>query len=171
MTSLNTRIGFSRAKGLWGLVSRAIMFFTKAKASHTWLMYYSTELKRDMVLDAHQTGFRAVSYALFKEKNHIIEVYEPRVNIDAAVPKAAEWLGTPYDFQGLFGGLVVKVGQWLKRKWRNPARSVNVVYCSESVIRGCAEVPYPGMEVLDPNDADPWELRNLLANDGSKLLI
>jgi len=167
---MNTRIGFSRAKGLPGLISRIIMAFTGAKASHTWLMYYSSELKMDVVLDAHETGFRAVGFELFKAKNYIVEVYQPKVNIDAAVPVAAKWLGTPYDYEGLFGGIVVKLGQWLKHKWRNPVRSVNIVYCSESVIRSCAEVPYPGMEVLDPNDADPWELRNLLASDGSKLL-
>jgi hypothetical protein len=168
---MHTRIGFSRAKGIPGVVSRVIMALTGAKASHAWLLYYSAELQMDVVLDAHETGFRAVGYKLFREKNYIVEVYQPKVNIDAAVPVAATWLGTPYDYKGLFGGIVVKLGQWLKRKWRNPARNVNVVYCSESVIRACAEVPYPGMEVLDPNDADPWELRNLLKSDGSELLV
>jgi len=167
---MNTRIGFSRAKGFWGVVSKIIMWFTKAKASHTWLMYYSAELKQDMVLDAHTTGFRAVGYDLFKRENHIIEVYQPATSIDGAVPVAAQWLGTPYDYSGLLGGIIPKVGQWLKQKWRNPVHSVNIVYCSESVIRSCAEIWYPGMEKLDPNQADPWELRNLLASDGSKLL-
>jgi len=167
---MNTRIGFSRSKGLGGILSRVIMFFTKAEASHAWLLYYSDELKQDMVLDAHTTGFRAVGFDLFKKENYIVEVYQPKVSIDAAVPAAAKWLGTPFDYEGLLGGIVPKVGGWLKRKWRNPVHSVNVVYCSESVIRACLEVPYPGLEVLDPDQADPWELRNILANDGSKLL-
>ena len=167
---MRTRIGFSRAKGLWGLLSRVIMFFTKAKASHTWLLYYSTELQQDMVLDAHTTGFRAVGLDLFKRENIIVEIYQPKESIDAAVPIAAKWLGTPYDYAGLLGGIIPKVGQWLKQKWRNPVHSVNIVYCSESVIRSCREISYPGMEKLDPDQADPWELRNLLVSDGSKLL-
>lgn len=170
MSDMDTRIGFSRAKGISGLVSRIIMAFTGAKASHTWLLFYSKEMRKELVLDAHETGFRIVGYDLFKQKNYIVEVYRPKVCIDDAVPVAAEWLGTPYDFEGLFGGIVVKLGQWLKLKWKNPVRSVGKVYCSESVIRACAAVAYPGMEVLDPNDADPWELRNLLAKDGSKQL-
>jgi hypothetical protein len=167
---VNTRIGFSKAKGIPGIISNIIMRITGAGASHTWLCYYSVELKRDMVLDAHQTGFRLVSLDFFKQKNTVVELYAPVVNIDGAVPVAADWLGTPYDYTGLFGEIVVRLGQWLKHKWHNPVRSVNIVYCSESVIRSCTAVGYPGMEKFDPNDAYPWELRNFLAQDGSKLL-
>ena len=168
---MNVRIGFSRARGVPGFISRVIMTLTGAKASHAWLMFYSSEMKCDVVLDAHETGFRAVPWSLFRRKNHIVAVYEPSRNCDGAIPVAAEWLGTPYDYAGLFGMVVVVVGRWLKKKWKNPgAAGMGKVYCSESVLWGLRAVEYPGAEKLEPESTSPWDLRGLLSKDGSKLL-
>lgn len=167
---MNVRVGFSRAKGVSGIISRVIMAFTGAKASHAWLMFHSAETKMDMVLDAHETGFRMVPWSFFEKKNHIVELYELKVNCDAAIPLAAEWLGTPYDYAGLFGMVVVEVGRWFKQRWRNPgAAGRGKVYCSESVLwglRGC----YPNIEKLEPETTNPWGLRGFLKDDGNKLL-
>lgn len=168
---MNVRVGFSRAKGISGLISRIIMAFTGAKASHAWFLFYSSEMKMDMVLDAHETGFRLVPWSFFKKKNHIVEVYEPKSNCDGAIPIAAEWLGTPYDYASLFGMAVVVVGRWFKQKWKNPgAAGQGKVYCSESVLWGLHGVQYPGAEVLEPEATSPWNLRDFLRGDGSKLV-
>lgn len=168
---MNVRVGFSRAKGISGLISRVIMAFTGAKASHAWLLFYSSEMKMDVVLDAHETGFRAVPWGYFQTKNHIVELYEPKVNCDAAIPVAAEWLGTPYDYASLFGMVVVVVGRWFKRKWTNPgAAGKGKVECSESVLRGLQGAKYPAIEALDPEGVSPWDLRDFLKGDGCKLL-
>ena len=168
---MNVRIGFSRARGVSGLISRVIMAFTGAKASHAWLLFYDASMRCDVVLDAHETGFRAVPWSYFQKKNHIVEVYEPKQNCDGAIPVAAEWLGTPYDYAGLFGMVVVGVGRWLKKKWKNPgAAGMGKVYCSESVLWGLRAVSYPGVEALEPESTSPWDLRGFLSKDGSKLI-
>lgn len=162
-----TRIGFSYGRGIDGLISRTIMFFTGAKASHVWMMYWDEELQRDMVLDANGKELRCIPWKRFKNLNHIYEIYIPKHSIDAGLPKAADELGDGYYWAGLFGMVVVEIGRWLKRKWGNPFQSSHHMFCSKWTIDTMQAAKYPGSEIFIEGNTDPWQVRNLLAGDGS----
>jgi hypothetical protein len=166
LAASNVRIGFSYAKGLSGLLSRTIMMFTKAPCSHAWLVYWDQDFQRDMVMEAH-TEWRLIPFADFAKQNHIVAVYEPKQSIDVGLRLGGRLLGSRYDVEGLLGNLVVIVGEWLKRKWRNPIRSRRMVFCSEGVARIMQAADYPGTP-KDPNSVRPEHLLALLASDGSK---
>ncbi len=162
-----TRIGFSYGKGWGGLVSRIIMFFTGAQASHVWMMYWDSELHRDMVLDADGKEIRCITWDRFSNMNHIVEIYIPKYPIDSGLPVAADELGDGYYFYGLFGMLVVEIGRFLKKKWNNPFQSSRHVFCSKWTMITMQAAGYVGAENFDPGNTDPWQIRNLLASDGS----
>lgn len=165
---INLRIGFSKPKGpaLW--FSQLIMWFTGAKASHVWFLYWDDDFKCNMVMEAHNE-IRILPFSAFVQKNTIIEVYEPKVPLDAGLPSVRAWLGSSYDYTGLVGMLVVEAGRLLKRRWKNPMRSAHHVFCSKLAVILMQAVKYPLTEGWDSDSTDPWNIRNLMANDGSKL--
>lgn len=166
MSTQKTRVGFSRAKGVTGLLSRAIMFFTKAPCSHVWLLYFDEDFGCDMVMEAH-TEWRLIPYLAFKRKNHIILVYTPKQPIDHGLRLGGSLLGTRYDYAGMLGNLVVIVGEWFRRKWRNPFRSRRSVFCSEGVARAMIAAGYPGLPG-SVHEVRPEMILKLFQLDGSK---
>ena len=163
------RVGFSYAKGIMGFFSRIIMFFSGAKASHAWMLYFDHDFCMDMVMDAHETGIRVIPFSKFLQKNNIVEIYTPRLSIDAGLKSAAQWVGTPYDYQGLLGMLWVEIGHWFKRKWKNPLATTKMVFCSKWCVLTMQAAKYPGTTNMDPDDTDPWTLRWVFHGDGSLL--
>lgn len=162
-----TRIGFSTAKGLPGLVSKVVSFFSGARVSHAWLLYYDHDFECDAVMEAHEMGFRLMSFKTFKRKNNVVKVFVPRAPIDHGLVECVAWLGNAYDFAGLIGMSWVMLGRLFKARWRNPFRSKRSQYCSEAVIRVMKAAKYPGAEKLSPDDSDPGSLLALLEGDGS----
>lgn len=157
----DTRIGFSTAKGLGGLLSRLIMLFTGDRYSHVWLLYYDHAFGEDMVMEAHTT-WRLIPLRDFERKNNVIAVYRPRTSVDDGLRYGGRLLGTRYDTEGLIGNVVVVVGGWLKRRWRNPFRSSRQVFCSEGVLRVLQAARFPGAAALDPHQVQPGEVERLL---------
>lgn len=165
------RIGFSYAKGIMGMFSRIIMLFTGAKASHAWMLYWDVDFEMDMVMDAHETGIRIVPLTKFMQKNNVIEIYTPSISIDSGLKAAGQWIGTPYDYEGLFGMMWVQIGRWFKRKWKNPFATTKMVFCSKWCLLTMQAAKYPGSISFDPDGTNPWDLRGVLAGDGSKLWV
>jgi hypothetical protein len=151
-------VGFSTAKGPGGLVSRLICWLVQSPASHVWLLYYDELLASWLVLEAHETGYRIVPFPFFKRKNNIVCILRPSHSLLVGLPESAQWLGSHYDFAGLFGMIVVVLGRILKRTWRNPFRSSRAQFCSEAVTRILHAAKYPGATVLHPDDCDPRQL-------------
>ena len=166
---MKTRIGFSRARGLPGLLSRLICFISGSPASHAWILYYDQDFKMDMVMEASEFGFRLEPFRVFRQKNEIVEIYEPRYPVDGGLAAAADWLGAEYDFAGLLGMTVVELGRRLKKRWRNPFRGQKTQFCSEAVCRMLRAASYPGADQLEPDDCDPGDLISLLKKTGSLL--
>jgi hypothetical protein len=163
---MNTRIGFSTVIG--NPVSWLIRKMTKSECSHVWFLYHDVDFQADMVMDAHETGFRIIPYEKFKKKNKIIAVIEPRQDMSEGLKRVAlEYLGTMYDYPGLFGMIPVKIGQFFKRKWKNPFKSKHMVECAESVIRAMHLSPACPAEVSkwDPEETDPDTVKRFLIKD------
>jgi hypothetical protein len=159
---MTTKIGFS-TPNWFNPVSWVIRKITKSKCSHAWFLYHDQDWDADMVMEAHELGFRLIPYEHFKMNNIVVGVFTPQHSIDEGMKRVAlEYLGTHYNYLGLFGMTVVKLGQWLKRKWNNPYRTSGSVFCSEAV---CLAMQWSkGYEYFaeDSESMDPETLMELM---------
>lgn len=145
-------------------VSWLVRKFTSSTVSHAWFLYYSELHQTDMVVEAHELGFRTLSFEHFKKENVIVAVHTPKFPLILGFRRVTKaYLGTGYDWGGLIGMAVVKIGRMLKRRWKNPFRGKNHVFCSEAVYRSMKWSP--GYEKLrqDPDSVDPEDLMRHLA--------
>ncbi len=150
------RIGFSTQRG--NPVSATIRFFTGSKTSHAWLLVVDPLFDMELVMEAHELGFRLVPFKTFRKNNRIVALIDPGHPLEPGIREAAKWLGSIYDFAGLFGMLFVMLGRVLKRKWKNPFRSARSMFCSEAVVRVLRASGYPGAERLSPENTTPQDL-------------
>jgi hypothetical protein len=135
------RVGFSTPKH-FNPVSWLVRKFTGSRASHAFFIYHDADWDAEMVMEAHEVGFRLVPLAKFEKLNRLVKVVSPKYPIDEGTKKVAlQYVGSRYDFEGLIGMVVVMVGRWLKKKWQNPFRSAKNVFCSEAVIRAMLGSP------------------------------
>lgn len=151
----SVRVGFSTPKK-FNPISWIVRKFTKSRCSHAWFLFYNSRLEMEVVMEAHELGFRIIPYEKFQQDNVVVAVLTPKHPIDKGlVAVAHRYLGTGYDFGGLIGMAIVKIGQWLKLKWSNPFRGAKSVFCSEAIYR--AMQWSPGYENLkgDADSEDP----------------
>jgi hypothetical protein len=151
------RIGFSTPKA-FNPVSWVVKRATGSRASHAFFVYFDVDFEMEVVLEAHELGFRLIPRAHFERGNRIVKLVSPRHAVDVGLKKVAHrYLGSMYDYAGLFGMVVVLVGRWLSRKWKNPFRGSKSVYCSEAVI--LAMKASAGYETLGlHSDSSPQDL-------------
>lgn len=151
----NVRVGFSTPKR-FNPVSWLVRKVTGSRASHAWFLYFSETFDIEMVAEAHELGFRIQPYDRFKKDNMVVAVFTPKYPLDEGLKKVVQrYLATGYDWGGLFGMAVVKLGKMLKRRWRNPFSSPKHVFCSEAVYQ--AMKWSPGYDDLTdaPDSEDP----------------
>ncbi len=164
---MNTRIGFSTPKS-FNPVSWLVRKLTGSTASHAFFIYLDKDWEVDMVMEAHEYGFRLMSLAHFEKKNEIVATFNPKSSIDVGVRHVAlEYLGRAYDWGGLFGSAVLLFGRWLKRKWHNPWNASKAVFCSESVVIAMQKSGYEGAAELVPHDTTPQDLLEFFTKEGS----
>lgn len=147
------RIGFSTSSSP---VSWAIRRLTDSDVSHCFVTLDMIGVQ--CVLEAHDTGFRAIPLNHFYETNTVVDILDPEVPLEPVLPDALEWLGRPYDFVGLVGFLWVLLGRRLGRTWTNPFRSMGRQFCSEAVVRLLQMAKHPGASLLDPESTSPADL-------------
>jgi len=151
---MSTRIGFSTSKTSW--VSKIIRWFTNSTVSHTFIVYYDDEWKRDMIMESEGGMGGSVRIVKFNPAStSIVKMFTPKHDIEVGMDKMVEHLGEVYDYEGLFGMAWVELGRWLKRKWRNPWHSSKAMFCSEMVAQVLVDSAYPGAESFDPASIDP----------------
>ena len=162
---MTTRIGFSTPKH-FNPVSWLVRKITGSAASHAFFIFHDKDWDAEMVMEAHELGFRLIPLDHFEKKNDIVATFTPRSSIEEGLKIVAlEYLGTMYDYGGLFGGIITRVGKWLKRKWHNPLESSKAVFCSEAVVIALQKSKYPGSETLEAKDTTPQDLLNYFANE------
>jgi hypothetical protein len=160
---MTTQVGFSTPKH-FNPVSWLVRKFTGSKASHAFFVYHDADFDMMMVMEAHELGFRLTPLDHFTKHNKMVKLVTPRNSIDMGLRIIANrYLGSMYDYAGLLGMVVVLVGRWLHRKWKNPFRGSKYVFCSESVI--LAMRSSPGYEKLKlDSETDPQDLLNYFEN-------
>lgn len=159
------KIGFSTHKH--NLLSAVIRWFTKSEVSHCWLLVDDPFFGAPMVLEASEVGLRLTNYADFKKANDVVFLVETPFPLDAGVHDAWGWLGSAYDFGGLFGMSFVMLGRWLKQKWGNPFASKSARFCSEAIVQILQDAKYPGSETCVAQETGPQDLLDFLRGSGA----
>lgn len=108
-------------------------------------------------------GFHLMTYAVFKQKNQVVAMFELGDLANVGLQTASLKLGHRYDYLGLFGMAWVLLGRWLKRKWRNPWESSKALTCAEAVVYILQESDYPGARMLDPSSVTPQDILDFIA--------
>jgi hypothetical protein len=151
-------IGFSTPRR-WNPLSALIRAMTGSRTSHAWLLVEDPVFELRLVLEAHSSGFRLVSFTRFVKDNVVVALVEPAHPLEPGLPAAGQWLGESFDVLGLFGIFLTLVARWFRqRPWRNPFPSAQSLFCSESVVRTLQAAGYPGAAALPPEETTPGEL-------------
>jgi hypothetical protein len=151
-------VGFSTPRR-WNPLSALIRAMTGSRTSHAWLLVEDPLFDLRLVLEAHSSGFRLVSFPRFVKDNVVVALVDPSHPIEPGLPAAGSWLGESFDVLGLFGIFLTLVARWFKqRPWKNPFPSTRSLFCSESVIRTLEAAGYPGVERLPAEETTPGEL-------------
>lgn len=160
------RIGFSTPKK-FNPVSWLVRKLTGSVCSHAFFIYWDLDYEADIVMEAHELGFRHVPLDHFSRQNDIVASFTPRLDISPGLKFVAlEYLGGPYDWGGLIGSAIVLLGRWLRKKWDNPLASAKAVFCSEAVVIALQKAGYPGAEALVPRDTSPQDLLVFFTKEG-----
>ena len=102
-------VGFSTPR-LWNPLSALIRAMTHSRTSHAWLLVEDPAFKLRLVLEAHSSGFRLVSFTRFVKDNVVVALVEPSHPVEPGLPAAGEWLGESFDVLGLFGIFLTLLG-------------------------------------------------------------
>ena len=121
-------IGCSRPKD-WKPLAEAIMLAEGTNFSHVFVSWKCTNIDRRKVYEAVGSGSRKISNERFKEKAHVVEIYQFEVGLEDLFKidqMTHDEAGTPYGYLHLVGLALMRVKAWfyrrlgLKRKASNP---------------------------------------------------
>lgn len=158
-------VGFSTPR-VWNPLSALIRAMTRSRTSHAWLLVEDPAFALRLVLEAHSSGFRLVSFTRFVKENRVVALVEPAHPLEPGLPAAGAWLGEAFDVLGLFGIFLALLRRyWHQGPLRNPFPTPSALFCSESVIRTMKAAGYPGADALDPEGTTPAELLEFLRRD------
>lgn len=154
-------VGFSTPRA-WNPLSWLIRKMTRSQTSHAWLLVEDSLFGQRLVMEAHSTGFRLVSFVRFVKGNKVLALVKAAHPIEPGLPETAERLGDEFDVIGLLGIFLTLVGRWFsQRPWRNPFPTTRALFCSEAVVRTLQAASYPragelGCETTTPADLLAW---------------
>lgn len=160
----NIVLGFSTPK-IWNPISWLVRLLTRSKASHVWVAYYDPILGIDVVVEAHEFGFRMIRYDRFIVLNNIVAIFRLPYTPPEVMSNMSRWLGSTYDFLGLIGLGAVKLAAMIGLKHlRNPFKSADAVFCSESIVRTLKSLDSDRYRDLDENNTTPQDLLEYMAS-------
>ncbi len=156
-------VGFSTPRR-WNPLSALIRAMMRSPVSHAWLLVEDPLFGLRLVLEAHSTGFRLVSFANFVRDNEVVALVAPAHPLEPGLPEAGGWLGDEFDVLGLIGIFLTMVAKWFRRRaWKNPFTSARALFCSEAVVRVMKAARYPGAGRLGDETTTPAELLAFLS--------
>lgn len=152
----NLRIAFSKRPGVLAWLTRVV---TRAAVNHT--LFLVEEGDSELVIDADWNGMVVRTRERWDKLGCVVVAEFParlETGTDANIPRLLRMLDTPYDYGGLVGMLVVSVGRWLHRQWRNPFAAPGALFCSEAAVVLLQAGNYPEAWALDASATDPGTL-------------
>ena len=158
-------VGFSTPRR-WNPLSALIRAMTHSRTSHAWLLVEDPVFQLRLVLEAHSSGFRLISFTRFVKENVVVALVEPATPVERGLPAAGAWLGESFDVLGLLGIFLTLIARWFRqRPWRNPFPTPSALFCSEAVVRTLRAARYPGSDMLAAEATTPADLLTFLEAD------
>ena len=166
--TLSAFVGFSTPKR-FNPVSWLVRKLTNSQCSHAWVQYYDDIFDKDMVMEAHELGFRCVPLDHFEGGNTIIKRVPVDVDFTLGIRLLASKLGNTYDYGGLIGMGWVELSRWCRRKFKwwhykitNPLHWANDDFCSATVVEALQASASRMAEDMVPDTISPQELLDAL---------
>ena len=157
----NTFIGFSNSTSF---ISRLIMWFTRSKASHCFIIFYDNTLDCYMIFESSIKGPALQTLEQFKKNNNIILIIPAKVDLLPGIKKEISFLEDNYDFIGIIGMMFVSIGRFFNKFWKNPLNTKNF-WCSELVTEVLRNSDYPHITQIDSSVTTPQDLIKFLTNN------
>jgi hypothetical protein len=161
---LKAYIGFS-TPNYFNPISWLVRKITHSQCSHAWAQYYCPIRDRDMVVEAHELGFREVTVKHFEERNRVIKRADIDGDFTLGLRYLTDLLGDTYDYGGLFGMAWVELARWFKKKFKwwhykitNPLHWAHNKFCSSAMITAMQVSNSKMAWNLIPDATSPQEL-------------
>ncbi len=169
MQHLVGAVGFSlyRKKGFFGLLARAIRYFTHGKWSHTFVCFIDDEVTGNWVIEAGELGVAVDNFDKYLDPNtYDFVLYAPKTTPDVvnkALQRVKRLNGKSYGYLQLLGFVWV----WLIRKItlkkvNNPIGGGWI--CSELALDYCMDLglEHARFEECHRDTTSPEELRRII---------
>lgn len=137
------------------LISWLIRKATHSHVSHCFIVV--DVMGGPCAVEADYSGMRVVPLEVIEGESEVIATFDAGVDI-VSWEEVRRWLGRPYDYAGLLGFLWVILGRSIGVDLKNPARSPERVFCSESVVRILRSCGFDQARSLDPENTSPQDL-------------
>jgi hypothetical protein len=152
------KIGFSKGHTLF---SKLICLLDKSQFSHTFFSFHSNTLDRDIIYQSNLLGVNFINRENFLTHSDILAEIELDIT-EESYSKIMQFCidkcgNTMYDFKGLLGKGLVRLGMFVNNPWDDKLKTVD---CSELVNAVLAE---EGIDTgLDMSIAGPKEIYQYL---------
>jgi len=120
-------------------------------------------------MHATPTGYVVEPWKRIVATRRVVAMYRCTIPLDDAVKDLAEWLGTRYNYAGVFGAAIQAIAALFGRRIRNPLNDARKLYCSEAIVRLVQFPPVPRSVVLVPESTSPERLLSKYINVERKL--
>ena len=157
------RIGFSVGHTL---LSKLICTLDKSPFSHTFFLFHSDNLDRDIIYQSNLLGVNFINLGNFLTHSTVLSQVEIELSEETytkVMQFCIDKTGTMYDFKGLLGKGLVRLGIVARNPWDDKLKSVD---CSELVNAILNEA---GIQTgLAPDDISPKRIYQVLMDRQSE---
>jgi hypothetical protein len=112
-------------------------------------------LDKTVVMHATSIGFNIETWARFRIRAHNTIMFSCKTPLDDAIKKLADYLGTRYNYSGLFGAILQLIASWFGRYIKNPWNNPRKLFCSEAIVLLLQYAKVPGSEQFVPASTSP----------------
>lgn len=165
----DTRIVFTASTG-W--IGRLIRWVTRSKVSHVAIEYSSSTWGGQWIAEADWRGVWKVPAA--KVKKNVYCEYKCKFDARPALQSIAGYVGTTYDYKGLFMlAWITAFWRIFRIKIRKPLWKTNSVKCSELVAKMliAADPSNLVLQGWDPEMISPEDVRLFCEAEGARFVL
>ena len=151
-------VGFSTSTSV---ISRIIRWFTRSKASHSWVAFDCGELGLRLIMHASVGGYKLNQWTKWRKDNQIVAMYICQEDLSDGLRKMAEQLDKPYDYWSV---IMLAPKRWFGKLYKNPVQDGDKrLHCSEALARLLQAHGFA--KDLDPESTTPENLLEFCAGN------
>lgn len=127
---MKVKVGFSKGRTLF---SKTICLLDNSEFSHTFFLFESETLNRDIIYQSNLLGVNFINRENFKQHSNILYEIEFEISRETYIRLmqfCIDRASTKYDFKGLLGKALIRLNLINKNPWNDNLKTVD---CSEIV--------------------------------------